>query len=182
MSSLDTNEVKDRALVGKKRLPQLFQLIQVKRKNFWEAFTRDYLASIEFTAKSASKKSGLLPKLGDIVIIFENDLRHKWKKAVVTKLIQSEDGQIRRCEVRTANGVITRDINHLYPLKLVAEEYISPQTIQRAKEVVKQEVGDDFEGFSHTESTWRSEAATHLAKEAKTSERTQRLLHRTTNR
>ena len=78
--------------------------------------------------------------------------------------------------------MVTRAINHLHPLELVAEEYISPQTIQKAKEVVVKEVGDDFEGFSHTESTWCSEAATHLAKEAKKSERTQRLLHRTTNR
>ena len=122
-----------------------------------------------------------LPKLGDIVIIFEQDLRHKWKKAVVTKLIQSEDSQIRRCEVRTANGV-TRAINHLHPLELVAEEYISPNAIQKAKEVVVNEVGDDFEGFSHTESTWRSEAATHLAKEIRKSERTQRLLQRASNK
>ena len=49
--------------------------------------------------------------------------------------------------------------------------------MQKAKEVVVNEVGSDFEGFTFTESTWRSEAATHLAKEKRKSEHTQRLLY-----
>ena len=96
------------------------------------------MASIEFTTKPASKKSGLLPNVGDVVIIFENDLRHKWRKAVVTKVIESDDGQVRRCEVHTANGVVTRAINHLYPLELVAEEFIDQNPFKMLRKLLKQ--------------------------------------------
>ena len=103
-------------------------------------------------------------------------------KDVVTKVIESDDGQVRRCEVRTANGVITRAINHLYPLELVAEEFISPESFQNAKEIVQEEEGDEFEGFSSKESSWHSKAVTHLAKEAKNADRARRFEHCTNNR
>ena len=66
-------------------------------------------------------------------------------------LIASEDGEIRRCSVRTANGITTRAISHSYPLEISVEEYISPESFESARKIVQQEEGDDFTGFNSRE-------------------------------
>ena len=51
-----------------------------------------------------------------------SDPRNKWKMARVVKLIPSEDGEIRECAVICKDVVMTRAVNHLYPLEINVED------------------------------------------------------------
>ena len=62
------------------------------------------------------------PKKNDICLIYAEDPRYRWKLAKILRVITSEDGQVRQCEIKTAHGTTTRATNCLFPLELHIEE------------------------------------------------------------
>ena len=68
--------------------------------------------------------------------------RIRWRKAIIIKPIASEDGEIRKCLVKTSTGQTIRATNHLHPLEINVEDCIDFN-----KEISKME-SNDFEGFS----------------------------------
>ena len=44
--------------------------------------------------------------------------------------IQSHDGEVKQCEIKTEHGVTTRAINHLYPLELQVEEDAEQEMVE----------------------------------------------------
>ena len=112
--------------------------IKMKEK-FWENLKENYLTTLR-TAKykpNRSKKQfcNKNPKVGDVVIIHEDDMRLKWKLGIIHELIPSSDKKIRKAIIKTtlANKNIplnrtfktvfrTKAINHLYPLELNIED------------------------------------------------------------
>ena len=63
---------------------------------------------------------GKVPKVGDVVTVFENDVkRNKWKSAVVYSLILGKDEQVSGANVRVIKGKIvrlSRPVQKLYPI------------------------------------------------------------------
>ena len=61
----------------------------------------------------------------------------KWKLAVITNLIVSEDGEVRTACIRTENGITTRSVNHLIPMELEIDDardaHLAAQQAERAK-------------------------------------------------
>jgi hypothetical protein len=72
---------------------------------------------------NAGGKQASCPKNGSAVIIAdESQNRNAWKLGIVLDLIKGKDNVVRGAKVQTANGVLERAIQQLYPLELSIEE------------------------------------------------------------
>ena len=122
------------------------QIKQTKRREvFWKRFRDQYLESIKFQNNPSPENPGIVPKEGDIVIIFDRTHKLFWEKGMILELIPSSDGLIRKAKVRINNMESIKAINHLYPLEARAEEAI--ERYQKAKKKNTYE----FEGFGQDE-------------------------------
>ncbi|CAL4152704.1 unnamed protein product [Meganyctiphanes norvegica] len=156
---LDTTQILDEALSASKDLPKLFTQTAKRRSTFWRKFQEQYLESIKFSNDvPGTVNRGLKPKEGDLVIIHSHDPRLKWRKAVIITPIMSDDGQCRKCLVKTSTGQTIRATKHLHPLEINVEEYID---ITRERRVAE---SNDFEGFEEQVPTARTLRALKLQK------------------
>ena len=87
---------------------------------------------------------GLIPKAGDVVIMHSHDPRLRWRKAIVLKPIISDDGECRRCLIKTSTGERERATSQLHPLELTAETYRDQCTNNPSQE-------EEFLGFEESE-------------------------------
>ena len=80
-------------------------------------FRAEYLSRL--LLKGAGKKETRAIEVGDIVLIGDdNRKRIDWPLARVIKLIEGRDGNVRVCELKTKNGILTRPIQRIYPLEV----------------------------------------------------------------
>lgn len=98
--------------------------------HFWDLWYSDYLAALRDRHQEharTSRSTTLTPNLGDIVIIADDKLpRGHWPYGLVSKLVVSNDHNVRSVEVRTSGGKsLIRSISHLIPLELNAYDYLS---------------------------------------------------------
>lgn len=82
-------------------------------KEFWERWTKEYLPTISARTKWLEKKEPV--KVGDIVYLCDDDYRDGWRRGEVVKTFgDSESGQVRQVDVRTAEGkVFRRGVNRI---------------------------------------------------------------------
>lgn len=75
--------------------------------------------------KSAYRATKRDPKVGETVLIMEPmQERATWKMAKITKLIPSDDGEIRSVELKTLNGnPIIRPITKIVPFEIDIENF-----------------------------------------------------------
>ena len=145
LNVLDTAQIMKESLEVRNDLPKLFQDTARRKAKFWKLFQHQYLESIQFTNDKMKKTGGgLIPKAGDVVIIHSHDPRLRWKKAIVIKPIISDDGECRRCIIKTSTGIRERATNHLHPLELTAETYRDHCANNPSQE-------EDFLGFEEGE-------------------------------
>ena len=52
----------------------------------------------------------------------ENKNRGSWLLAIVNEVYPGKDGIIRAVQVKTANGILERPVQHLYPLELSCDQ------------------------------------------------------------
>ena len=65
------------------------------------------------------------PKVGDVVLIKEDTIRPEWPKGIITELIKSSDGKIRKAKVmNTKKHILERAICDLHSLEINAERVI----------------------------------------------------------
>lgn len=117
-----TEDTLERVLKARKELPEHYQELRKRREKFWEALQTQYLESLRFTRDKMSNQFLRTPKKNDICLIYAEDPRYRWKLAKILRVITSEDGQVRQCEIKTAHGTTTRATNCLFPLELHIEE------------------------------------------------------------
>ena len=142
LNVLDSKEILLSASQVKNDLPRLYQDTERRLAKFWQTFQQQYLERIKFSSDTSSNKGGgLTPKVGDLVIIHSHDPRLKWRKAIVLENIESGDGQVRKCKLRTSTGQMTRALKHIYPLEINVETFIDKIKEQKWAE------NNDFEGF-----------------------------------
>uniref|UniRef100_A0A1I7RUL0 Integrase catalytic domain-containing protein n=1 Tax=Bursaphelenchus xylophilus TaxID=6326 RepID=A0A1I7RUL0_BURXY len=87
---------------------------------FWKKFRSEYLPILRsHQQKFAQSKTALVePQIGALVILEEENVpRGEWNLGIVTKLPRSQDGQIRRAEVKMINDGRTylRPLCQIYP-------------------------------------------------------------------
>ncbi|XP_070566927.1 uncharacterized protein [Ptychodera flava] len=80
--------------------------------NFWQRWTTEYLPSLQQRQKWLRPRRNLVP--GDLVIIMdENQPRGYWLKGVIQHTFPDRYGNTRQVIVKTANGVLRRDVRKL---------------------------------------------------------------------
>ena len=157
LNILDTQEIMREAEEARFTLPQMFQATAKRKANFWHSFQNQYLESIKFAGDVSQKKnSGLIPKIGDLVIIHIKDPRLQWRKAIILEVFPSTDGQLRKCRVKTSTGQSIRATKDLYPLELNTEMYIDKYKYQKRADE------NDFEGFDNPYRSDRAQLALEL--------------------
>ena len=63
--------------------------------------------------------------MGDVVLVKEDTIRPEWPKGIITELIKSSDGQIRKAKVmNNRKHILERAICDLYSLEINAEQAI----------------------------------------------------------
>ena len=85
----------------------------------WNRWTREYVRGLRGQHRTTRPKSVQYPKVGDVVIVKENQkTRNTWK--LVKQLITGKDGVTRGAKLKTAGGnqYLERAIQQLYPLEL----------------------------------------------------------------
>ena len=92
--------------------------------------------SLRFSNDKMANKFIMVPKVGDVCIVWCKDPRRKWRKAVVKELISSQDGQIRQCKICVGTGEQIRPVNQLYSLELTAEKYLENSKVVSSSETV----------------------------------------------
>ena len=150
--AIDVN-VEEVLLDIKKYRNQTTELYKEKikiKETFWRNLRENYLTMLRNANykpnKSKRQFSNKDPKVGDVVIIHEEEMRQKWKMGVIHELIPSSDGQIRAAVVKTTikekeiklhrnikTVYRTKAIFHLYPLEINVEENMdkNPITIDK---------------------------------------------------
>lgn len=130
LSGAFTEDVLEHVKRARRDLPTQFEELKERRNKFWKALQEQYLESLRFTRDNMSNKFTRQPKVGDVCIIHSEDPRRKWRMAIILRKIQSQDGECRQCEIKTAHGVTTRAIIHLYPLELQVEEDAEQEMVE----------------------------------------------------
>ena len=154
---VETERLLREAMIAKDMVPKLFEETEKRREVFWDRFRNQYLESIKFETKPTQDKPGLMPEVGDIVIVFDKTHKLFWSKGMVLELIpSSSDGLIRKAKVRINNIETIKAINHLYPLEARAEEAI--ERYQKTKGINTFE----FEGFEQDEQVKNQERIKNL--------------------
>ena len=110
------------------------------KNNFWRQLTDQYttlLRSAKYKkSNSQGRYSNYTPKVGSVVSIYEPDSKLGGRLAYITRLIPSEDGIVRKAEVKVTipskvqlhknfkTELREKSINHLLPLELNFDEDI----------------------------------------------------------
>ncbi|CAL8088051.1 unnamed protein product [Calicophoron daubneyi] len=94
------------------RYSSRWKQIQHIAKTFWKRWTKEYLPLLQVRQKWARPKRNFVE--GDVVLVAnEASTKNQWPLGRVVKAHVSEDGQTRMVEVRTAKGVLLRDVRRL---------------------------------------------------------------------
>ena len=115
---------------SKQDLPQQYLRKRTNRENFFKNLNDGYFESLRFSSAGSPQKQGQgqthrPPKVGDVVLIKEDTLRAEWPMGIITELLVSSDGKIRRAKVmNNKKHVLDRAICNLYALELEAERVI----------------------------------------------------------
>ena len=117
-----TDDTLERVLKVRKELPEHYQELKKRREKFWGALQMQYLESLCFTRDKMSNQFLRTPKKNDICLVYADDPRYRWKLAKILRVITSEDGEVRQCEIKTAHGTTTRATNCLFPLEIQVQE------------------------------------------------------------
>ena len=69
-----------------------------------------------------------MPQVGEVVLCTDENMpRDVWKTAVILKLVESEDNEIRTVLVRNHKGhEVLKSVNHLVPLEVTTAENPNP--------------------------------------------------------
>ena len=96
----------DIEMYGRRRWRQ----VQHLANQFWSRWKREYLGEVQKRDKWTESKNPKI-KEGDLVVLTDDNIhKSKWQLGRVIKLISSEDGIIRRIQIKTKMGVYDRPI------------------------------------------------------------------------
>ena len=113
----ENRELEDRDLRKRARL------LRKSKEAMWKCWSQEFVRSLRERHNQRVGKQTSYPKIGQIVIIRDEDKkRHAWKLGVVSRVMKGRDYVIRGASIRTSNGNIERAVQHIYPLELSCDE------------------------------------------------------------
>ena len=105
---------------------------------FKEQFAEEYLSDLRRRHHNEHHSDPVdTPKIGlnDLVLVKHDDIKRSlWDMGTVEEILPSHDGKIRAVKVKTKNGIITRPIIKLYPLRTAAELHPNEQRPETEEE------------------------------------------------
>lgn len=108
---------------NKETLLENWKFSNLKLDKFWSSWHKDYLLSLrERYFKLNSCKSPYIPKNGEVVLIFDENLpKNLWKLGVIANN-ENLDENTRSVQLKLSSGVVTRRaVDHLFPLETSGE-------------------------------------------------------------
>jgi len=108
-------------------LPQQYLRKKLNREKFFKNLNDGYFEKLRFSSPGTPQKQGQgqthqSPKVGDVVLMKEDTLKAEWPRGIITELLISSDGKIRRANVMNSKKHVSeRAICNLYALELDAE-------------------------------------------------------------
>lgn len=89
------------------------------KDKMWSRWQREYLTALRERHNLTHAVNKFQPKKGDVVIVKTvNKNRGTWPLAIVDEVYPGKDDVIRAVQLKTANGMLERPVQHLYPLEL----------------------------------------------------------------
>lgn len=80
--------------------------VQVLADEFWYRWRREYLSTLHCRRKWPQKELDI--KEGDVVLLKEKQTkRNEWPMGIIVKAVPSEDGMIRKAEVKVVKQCMT---------------------------------------------------------------------------
>ncbi|XP_044317754.1 uncharacterized protein LOC123038127 [Drosophila rhopaloa] len=99
------------------RFSKRWQLLSTLRQRFWQAWSKEYVHSLQRKTKWQTTSPNL--EVGALVIIHEdNTPPQRWITGRVISVVAGADGKIRVAEIKTATDVFKRPIQKLAALPL----------------------------------------------------------------
>ena len=114
---VDEDEMNDPTFLSNMSLSNVFRRRQILFGNFSKRWCSEYLMSLR-ERRNISGGNGPFAKVGDVVLIGDDNSRLHWKMGIVEKLIVGNDGKIRSAMLKTKLGKTVRSLSMLYPLEI----------------------------------------------------------------
>ncbi|XP_071057553.1 uncharacterized protein [Onthophagus taurus] len=107
-------------------LSSRWKLIRKMNKDFWQAWSTEYLSRLQQRYKWKVPQDNFKP--GDVVIIKENIVDpNRWPLAQITDVHPSDDGNVRVVTLKKSGGsILKRAIHSLVPLPMTKEKQEEP--------------------------------------------------------
>ncbi|XP_049878925.1 uncharacterized protein LOC126375884 [Pectinophora gossypiella] len=97
-----------------------FQRIEQLRHQFWNRWSKEYIAELQHRVKWRSCKNEL--KLDSLVVVKDDQLPPlKWRLGRIVAVHPGPDGIVRVADIRTTTGIIRRAFSKLCPLPISSE-------------------------------------------------------------
>ena len=114
------------------------EVVRLQRLNkFWSKWSDNYLRNLPPTVHQFRNKGKV--KVGSVVLIREDNIsRLKWPLGVVSQVFPGRDGIVRRVELKTAKGKLTRPIQRLHDLELVDKDVEEVRSVIDQTQLTKQ--------------------------------------------
>lgn len=120
---------------------------------WWKRWHEEYLHDLRnFHCKTESSTRKV--KVGEVVLIHQDSVKRQlWNWGIVVKLYSGADGRVRAADLRTANGVISRPVQRLYPMEVALNEVtgieddagssVQEDTVREIRSVSNDRTGED---------------------------------------
>ena len=106
-----------------KELRKRAKILNKCKEVMWKRWTGEYVRSLRERHVNGGGQQASVPRKGSAVIIQDdNKNRNRWKLGIVVDMIKGKDGVVRGAQVKTANGILERAIQQLYPLELTCDD------------------------------------------------------------
>lgn len=83
-----------------------WRISQIIADRFWRRWVQEYLPTIARRTKWFEQVKSI--KIGDVVMMFDDERRNSWKRGRIIDTIEGSDGQVRTVTIQTATGVYKR--------------------------------------------------------------------------
>uniref|UniRef100_A0A0A9WXX2 Chaperone protein ClpB n=1 Tax=Lygus hesperus TaxID=30085 RepID=A0A0A9WXX2_LYGHE len=121
LQEIRCNGVPDLEEIDATSLDKRLRYRQTMKKELRDRFRSEYLSQLIFCEKKT--RITREPVVGEVVLVcVDNIKRLGWPLAVVVELMTGKDGKCRVVKLRTAEGILIRPVQRIYPLEVFSPE------------------------------------------------------------
>ncbi|GFU32298.1 DUF5641 domain-containing protein [Nephila pilipes] len=97
-------------------------------KDLHQRFRKEYLGNL---IQKHNEKQSSNPQIGKIFLVGkDNKKRLFWIFSKIIEVIPGRDGKIRKVKLKTQHGIVSRPIQHIYPLVIYLKESVDKDSMK----------------------------------------------------